>query len=58
MSEPIVINRNRIVIAKRLYTSGRGDYILYEYRGRLYRVHTPQPELITVDTPDVKADEP
>jgi len=54
MSEPIVINRNRIVIAKRLYTSGRGDYILYEYRGRLYRVRTPPPEptpLMTIDKP-------
>lgn len=36
-TEPILI-RNRVCEAERIYTSGRGDYIVYRYQGRVYIV--------------------
>jgi hypothetical protein len=37
--EPIVV-RGRVVFAALVYASGRGDYRVYEYRGRRYVVRT------------------
>lgn len=37
VTEPILI-QNRIVYAELIYISGRGDYRVYKYNGKLYRV--------------------
>jgi hypothetical protein len=36
-----IMVRGSMVLAERIYTSGRGDYIAYKYKGRIYRVDTP-----------------
>ncbi len=40
MPTETIVLRGREVKAERIYTSGRGDYIVYWYRGRTYVVHT------------------
>ena len=39
MSErDMILIRGRVVEAERIYASGRGDYTVYRYRGRIYVV--------------------
>lgn len=43
VTEEILI-RGRVVTAELIYVSGRGDYRVYKYRGKIYRVMTKPEE--------------